>query len=65
MITLGCAMSIRARRTAAPSGRPPLRMVRRSSRFSAGARPRWGLATPGRSKLPRCSRMASWDWVST
>ncbi len=65
MSTLGCAMSMRARSTAAPSGSSPERMRRRSSRFSAGDRSRKGLATPGRSKLPRCSRMASWDWLST
>ena len=65
MITLGCAMSMRARSTQAPSANWPARMRRKRSRLSAAGRSRNGLFGPGRSKSPRCSRMASCGWLST
>src|ERR687887_25144 len=52
MSTFGCAMSILARSTAAPSGSSPARMRRSRSRLSAPGRSRNGLFCPGRSNAP-------------
>ena len=47
MIMFGCAMSIFARSTCAPSGNSPAFMRRSRSRFSSTRRSRYGLAVPG------------------
>jgi hypothetical protein len=65
MRTFGCAMAIRARSTIAPSGNSPALMRRSRSRLSADGRSRKGELTPGRSKAPRCSRIASCGCSST
>ncbi len=65
MSTFGCAMSILARSTIAPSGNSPALILRRRSRLSAAGRSRNGLFVPGRSNEPRCSRIASCGCVST
>ena len=59
MSMFGCAMSIRARRTWAPSENSPARIRRSSPRFSSTVRPRSGLAVPGTVTVPRPLRIAS------
>ncbi len=65
MSTFGCAMSIFARSTIAPSANSPAFIRRSRSRLSAAGRSRNGLFVPGRSNEPRCSRMASCACAST
>ena len=59
MIMLGCARSIFARSTCAPSGNSPARMRRSRSRFSSAVRSRYGLGVPGVVTVPRPSRICS------
>ena len=59
MLMLGEAMSIRARRTCAPSGKSPFRMRRNRSRLSSAGRSRYGLLRPASVSVPRCSLVSS------
>ena len=53
MIMFGCAMSIFARSTCAPSGNSPAFIRRSRSRFSSTERSRYGLFVPGVVTVPR------------
>jgi len=56
---LGCAMSILARSTCAPSGNSPARIRRNKARFSSTPRSRYGLGVPGTVTVPLPSRISS------
>ena len=60
-----CSVSIRARRTWAPSGCSP-RLISSSNRSdSSGGRSRNGDGVPGSVTVPRPARISASDWLST
>ena len=59
MIMFGCARSIFARSTCAPSGNSPAFIRRSRSRFSSTLRSRYGPGFPASVTVPRSSRISS------